>query len=294
MNVKNFLEKFSLTHFPVGLGGCKNTKHSYDCCEYNITVFDGKKQEDTVEEFENAFVKIHHASLDETNSNPLVQFHNMKIILDEQWELQMLLTKIKERKEKIFNDYAKNCLFDSLFCLTKSENGLKSSDPFASSWQKCAAFFIADAISVLNSIRPSPAHMLDYIRDFQKNRINEKFSTVNQCIGIERATPSLLSRMCKSTIGFSDEIEKNNHSKIIQAKYDHLVDNSLLSDCYFYLGYINRNNIMKIKDSIHRKPELIHILKIGFDIENDSTQVEQNIKLLRETSNDLMISITGA
>lgn len=294
MNIKNFLEKFSLTNFPAGLGGCKNTKHSYDCCEYNITIFDGKKQDDTIEEFENTFVKIHHASLEETSSDSLVQFHDMKIILDEQWELQMLLTKIKEKKEKIFNDYAKNCLFDSLFCLTKSENGIKSSDPFASSWQKCAAFFIADAISLLNSTRPSPAHMLDYIRDFKKNRINEKFSIINQCIGIERATPSLLSRMCKSTVGFSDMIEKNNHSKIIQAKYDYLVQNSLLADCYFYLGYINRNNIMKIKHSIHRKPELIHIIKVGFDIENDSTKVEQNIKLLREASNDLMSSITSA
>jgi hypothetical protein len=294
VNIKNFLEKFSLNDFPIGLGGCKNSERSYECCEYNITIFDGKKQEDSIKEFENEFVKIHHASLNETNSNILIQFHEMKIILDEQWELQMLLSKIKGSKEKIFNDYAKNCLFDSLFCLTKSENGIKSSDPFASSWQKCAAFFIADAISILNSTRPSPTHMLDYIRDFKKNRISEKFSIINQCIGIERATPSLLSRMCKSTIGFSDMIEKNNHSKIIQAKYDYLVQNSLLSDCYFYLGYINRNNILKIKDSIHRKPELIHILKVGFDIENDSTKAEQNIKLLRKATNDMVNSITSA
>ncbi len=294
MDVKNFLEKFSLTDFPIGLGGCKNTQHSYKCCEYNITIFDGKKQEDSIEEFENEFVKIHHASLDETNSNVLIQFYDMKIISDEQWDLQMLLSKVKETKEKIFNDYAKNCLFNSLFCLTKSENGLKSSDPFSSSWQKCAAFFVADAICILNSTRPSPTHMLDYIRDFKKNRINEKFSIINQCIGIERATPSLLSRMSKSTIGFSDMIEKNNHSKIIQAKYDYLVQNSLLSDCYFYLGYINRDNIMKIKDTIHRRPELIHVLKVGFDIENDSTKVEQNIQLLRDSTNDLMSSIMSA
>jgi len=294
VNIKNFLEKYSLTNSPVGLGGCKNSGHSHECCEYNITIFDGTQQEDSVMEFENEFVKIHHASINENNSNILTQFHGMKTILDEQWELQMLLSKIKESREKIFNDYAKNCLFDSLFCLTKSENGLKSSDPFASSWQKCAAYFIADAISVLNLTRPSPAHMLDYVRDFKKNRINEKFSVINDCIGIERATPSLLLRMCKSTIGFSDTIEKNNHSKIIQAKYDYLVQNSLLSDCYFYLGYINRNNILKIKDNIHRKPELIHILKVGFDIENDSIKVEQNLRLLRKAANELINSITNA
>ena len=34
--------------------------------------------------------------------------------------------------------------------------------------------------------------------------------------------------MCKSTIGFSDMVEGNDHSKIIQAKNDYFLKNSLV------------------------------------------------------------------
>ena len=39
---KNILEKLSIENCPVGMGGCKSHGHSYDCCEYDITIFDGK------------------------------------------------------------------------------------------------------------------------------------------------------------------------------------------------------------------------------------------------------------
>ncbi|MFB5611649.1 MAG: hypothetical protein ACE5RT_07585 [Nitrosopumilaceae archaeon] len=288
MNVKNFLEEHSLNNFPSGLGGCRGENQSFDCCEYDLTIFDNQKENDSITEYENELVKIHHGSLSETNSNVLIQYHNMQIILDEQWELRMLLSKINEKKEEIFNDYAKSCLIDVLFCASKTKDGLQNNDPFASSWVKCGAYFLADAISGFNLQRPSPTHMLENIRKLGKNRINENFSVVNDCIGIERATPSLLSRMCKSTIGFSDMVEKNNHSKIIQRKYDYLVKNGLLSDCYFYLDYINRNNMIKIKDTLQQKPELIHVLKVGFDIENDTSKVEQQADLLQKTANEML------
>jgi len=212
----------------------------------------------------------------------------MKILLDEQWELRMLLSKISEKKQAIFKDYAKSCLIDTLFCASKTKDGLEKSDPFASSWVKCGAYFLADAVSGFNLQRPSPTHMLEHIRALEKNKINSSFSIVNDCIGIERATPSSLSRMCKSTIGFSDMVEKNNHSKIIQKKHDYLVNNGLLADCYFYLDYINRNNMIKIKDILQQKPELIYILKVGFDIENDASKVEQQANLLQKTANELL------
>lgn len=292
MDLKNFLEEQSLNNFPIGLGGCKNENQSFDCCEYNITIFDNKKADDSIIEYVNKLVKIHHGFLSETNSSVLIQYYKMKILFDEQWELRMLLSKINEKKQAIFRDYSKSCLIDALFCASKAKDGLHNSDPFASSWVKCGAFFLADAILGFNFQRPSPTHMLEQIRALEKNRINQSFSTVNDCIGIERATPSLLSRMSKSTVGFSDMVEKNNHSKIIQKKYDYLIDKGLLSDCYFYLNYINRNNMIKIKNTLQQKPELIHILKVGFDIENDASKVEQEVGLLQKTTNELLSSQT--
>jgi len=287
MDTKIFLEKLSLNDFPVGLGGCKNDGKSYDCCEYDITIFDNKTNEESIVDFEGEIVQIHHGSISETNSNILIQYHNMKIIKDEQWELRMLLSKINEKKEQLFRDYARSCLIDALFCVSKTKDGLKNSDPFTSSWLKCSAYFLADAISGFNFKRPSPAHMLENIRVFEKNRINETFSTINDCIGVERATPVLLSRMCKSTMGFSDMVEANGHSKIIQQKHDYLVKNSLLADCYFYLSYINRNNLIKVKNILNEKPEFIHVLKVGFDLENDFIKIEQQAAIIQKSTNEL-------
>ena len=45
---------------------------------------------------------------------------------------------------------------------------------------------------------------------------------------------------------------------------------------------------MKIHNSLHRTPELIHILKVAFDVENDVTRLEQQANLLHNTSNDLV------
>lgn len=291
MDTKKFLEKFSLTQFPIALGGCRNDENSFDSCEYDITVFDEKDENDSIMDFGDEIVRLHHGSMKETRPEILLQYNNLQILWDETWDLKIFLSQISEKKEKIFKAYTKSCLIESAVCATKAKEGIKNSDLFSSSWTKCSAYYLADAITLTNNIRPSPEHMLERVREFKKNKINENFSIVNECLGMERATPSLLLRMCKSTIGFSDMIEKNNHSKIIQRKYDYLVKNSLLSDCYFYLGYVNRNNFMKIKDSLHRTPELIHILKVAFDVENDVTRLEQQVNLLHKTSNELLSTL---
>jgi hypothetical protein len=288
MDTKKFIDKYSLKQFPIALGGCRNDGTSYESCEYDITVFDEKNENDSIVDFENDIINLHHGSMKETRPEILIQYSNLQILWDEKWDLKIFLSQISEKKEKIFNSYTKNCLVETAVCATKAKEYIKNSNPFASSWVKCAAFYLADAIALNNNIRPSPAHMLDHVRKLGKNKINENFIIVNECVGIERATPSLLARMCKSTIGFSDMVEKNDHSKIIQRKHDYLVKKSLISDCYFYMGYLNRNNFMKIKDMLHRTPELIHILKVAFDVENDMTRLEQQATNLHKTSNELL------
>ena len=64
----------------------------------------------------------------------------------------------------------------------------------------------------------------------------------------------------------------------------------MFSDCYFYLGYINRNNFIKIKD-LHRRPELTHILKTAFDLENDSLKIESQANKLHNAVNSLLSSL---
>lgn len=290
MDVQKFLEKNSLDVFPSGFGGCRNSNYNFDCCEYNVTIFDNSDETESIVTFEDSVVKIHHASFAETKSPILVQFLNMNILNDEQWELRMFLSKLEQKKEKIFSNFAKESLIDSLFCATKAKDGIES-DPYCSVWIKCGAYYIADAISALNHQQPSPTHMLDFFRKFEKNRINEKFAIVNDIIGVERATPSLLERMCKSTMGFSDMIEDNGHSQLIDKKFQFLVKESLLSDCYFYLGYINRNNFIKIKNTLHRNQDYVHVLNVAFDLDKDLTKIENQANQIKKTANELLENI---
>lgn len=290
MDLKSLTEKFSISNFPTALGGCRSNGMNFECCEYNVTIFDDKKGE-SVHEIDGNLIKLHHGSLSETNPAILRQFENMQIISDEQWKLRMFLAKIKEKQVKISNSYTQSCLVDAGVYATKAKEGIKTSDSLAPLWVKCSAYFLADAISLVNLQRPSPTHMLESIRGFKKNRINKNFETVHQCLGIERSSTSLLNRMLKSTIGFSDMVEANGHSKIIEKKYNYLVQNSFLSDCYFYLGYINRNNIIKIKDSLHRKLDFIHILRVALDIESDPLVIEQQASVLLKTINEILTII---
>ncbi len=98
--------------------------------------------------------------------------------------------------------------------------------------------------------------------------------------------------MLKSTIGFSDLVEKNNHSLLIQQKHDYFVKNSMLSDCYFYLGYVNKENFVKLKDSIEKQPDLFHILKISFDIDADPNLLEKQAHLIQKSSNEILDNIS--
>ena len=287
MDFKKMIQEYGLST-PVGVGGCKISDNSFDCCVNDVVVFDEKSELPKLVEFENEFVMLYHASLSETNTKKLIQYDNLQIIQDESWDLRMFLSKINEKRESLFSDFAKNSLIESLFCCQKTRDSIDSSDVFAPCWQKCASFYLADALSSMNYQRPSSTHMLDCLRKSKKSPVNEHLSIITQTVGIERATLTLLERMLKSTIGFSDLIEKNNHSKLIQQKHDFFVKNSMLSDCYFYLGYVNKENFVKTTSTLNRQQDLIHILKIAFDIEADSNLLLQQADLVQTSCNDIL------
>jgi len=294
MDVKKFVEENNLSDFPVGLGGCRVTDLYSDSCDYDIVVFDEKSEQEKIVQFENNLVVIHHASLSETRSHKLLQYDGLQIICDASWDLQISLSRIRKKHASLYSDFAKNCLIESLFCCQKTKESILTSGVFAPCWQKCAIYYLADAISSINHQRSSPSHMLDSLRRLEKNQINEHLSVVTNTVGIERATPTLLERMLKSTIGFSDLVEKNSHSAIIRQKHDFFVKNSMLSDCYFYLGYLNKENFIKMKDVLNQKQDIIHILKVAFDVEADMNLIQQQSDLIQKSCNDMLEIISSA
>jgi len=288
MDLKKFIENQGLNDFPIGLGGCRNLDYFFDSCDYDLMVFDESSSNNQIIPFENDIVTIHHSSLSETNTKKLLQYDKLKIIQDESWNLKILLSKISEKRDSLFSDFAKNSLIESIFCCQKTKDAIQNEDPFAACWQKCASYFLADAISSLNHNSSSPSHMLDLLRNFEKNSTNNHIADILQTIGIERATPTLLERMLKSTIGFSDLIEQNNHSELIQRKYDYFIENSMLSDCYFYLGYVNKDNFISIKDELNKREDLIHLLKIAFDIESETNLLLHNAETIQVSCSQII------
>ena len=270
MDLKKFIKNHGLSDFPIGLGGCRTMNYSFDSCDYDLMVFDENSSNNQIISFEDNLITIHHTSLSETSTKKLLQYDKLNILQDASWNLKIFLSKVSEKRDMLFSDFAKNSLIDSIFCCQKTKDAIQNDNIFAPCWQKCASYYLADAICSLNKYPSSPSHMLDSLRKFEKNSTNNHISNILQTIGIERATPTLLERMLKSSIGFSDLIENNNHSELIQRKYDYFMKNSMLSDCYFYLGYVNKENFISIKDELNKREDLIHILKIAFDIESES------------------------
>lgn len=288
MDLDKIPETLNLLDFPVGLGGCRISDNSFDSCGYDVVVFDEKDEPNEIIFINDEIVVLHHGSFSETKSKKLLEYDGLQIIRDESWELRMFLSKIKEKRSSLFSDFAKNSLIESIFCCQKTKESVENSDDFASCWQKCAAFYLADAITSLNKKRLGPTHMLDSMRKFSKSSVNEHISVVTQTVGIERATPVLLERMVKSTMGFSDMVEKNNHYQIIQKTHDYFVKNSMISDCYFYMGYLNKENFIKIKNTLNRNQDLFHVLKTAFDIEADSNVLLQQADLIQNSCNVLL------
>lgn len=288
MDLEKIPEKLGISDFPIGLGGCRISDNSFDSCGYDVVVFDDKDEPNEINSIDGETVVLHHGTFSETNSKKLLQYDGLQIIRDDSWELRMFLSKIKEKRNSLFADFAKNSLIESMFCCQKTKDSVDNSDDFAACWQKCAAFYLADAITALNNKRLGPTHMLDSLRKFTKSPVNEHISAVTQTVGIERATPVLLERMVKSTMGFSDMVEKNNHSKIIQQTHDYFVKNSMISDCYFYLGYVNKENFIQIKNTLNKNPDLIHVLKTAFDVEADLELLKQQSDLIKESCNSIL------
>ena len=292
MDLKKFLQVHGLENYSAGLCGCRAHGNPFESCDYDVVVFDGTDQDSQILEHDGRFVNLHHCSIDGSSTHSLIHMDGMTILSDDSWELRPLLSRFLENRYNLFVDHAKNCLIDSLFCCQQCALGLEKSDVFSSCWQKCASFLLIDAVFALNHIPPSPSHMLEITRRFEKNPINEKMSSILQTLGLERATPSLLKRMLKSTVGFLQLTHDSTRARVVKDTYDYLVRHSMFSDCYFYLGYVNKMNFLKMGTLAQHDANLIHILKISFDLEVYSTTIMQHSQQIQNMCSEIMHSLS--
>ena len=288
MNLDEIIKIIGQNNSPIALGGYDADDFDMDCNIHNLVLFDGKNISDEIITHESKTLKISHGTLSETIPESLIHYQNLEIIQDPEWELKMFVSKIKEKKDVLFLASSKNALVESQLSLSKAKNALEHDDPFVSCWIKCAITSLIDSILLQNNILPYSAQALSLIRNLkQKNTIQFVDKIIAES-GIERATSSLLSRMLKSSSGFSDMIENNQNSSIIEKKANYLIQNSLFADCYLYLIYQNRNNFYKIKDSLDKNSDKIHVLKTAFDLTITSSELSGTIDSLSDISKSLL------
>jgi len=288
MNHNEIMKIIGPNNFPIAIGGYNLDNFDVDCEILNLVIFDGKNTSDEIIKHGSKILKISHGNLSEINSENLLNYENLQIIQDEQWELKMLISKIRDKKNTLFSVSAKNALVESQLALSKAKNALDSDDPFVSCWIKCGVISLIDSILFQNKILPNPVQALSSMRNLKQKNINQFTDKIISETGIERSTISLLSRMLKSTCGFSDMVQKNQNSIIIEKKANYLIQNSLLSDCYLYLNYINRNNFSKIKNSLNSNLDKIHVLKTAFDLTHTPSELLSSIESMYDITNTLL------
>jgi len=288
MNLDEIIKIIGQNNSPIALGGYDADDFDIDCNIHNLVLFDGKNISDEIITHESKTLKISHGTLSETNPESLIHYQNLEIIQDPEWELKMFVSKIKEKKDVLFLASSKNALVESQLSLSKAKNALEHDDPFVSCWIKCAITSLIDSILLQNNILPYSAQALSLIRNLKQKNTNQFVDKIIAESGIERATSSLLSRMLKSSSGFSDMIENNQNSSIIEKKANYLIQNSLFADCYLYLIYQNRNNFYKIKDSLDKNSDKIHVLKTAFDLTITSSELSGTIDSLSDISKSLL------
>ena len=288
MNLDEIIKIIGQNNSPIALGGYDADDFDIDCNIHNLVLFDGKNISDEIITHESKTLKISHGTLSETIPESLIHYQNLEIIQDPEWELKMFVSKIKEKKDVLFLSSSKNALVESQLSLSKAKNAFEHDDPFVSCWIKCAITSLIDSILLQNNILPYSAQALSLIRNLKQKNTNQFVDKIIAESGIERATSSLLSRMLKSSSGFSDMIENNHNSPIIEKKANYLIQNSLFADCYLYLIYQNRNNFYKIKDSLDKNSDKIHVLKTAFDLTITSSELSGTIDSLSDISKSLL------
>jgi len=288
MNLDEIIKIIGQNNSPIALGGYDADDFDIDCNIHNLVLFDGKNISDEIITHESKTLKISHGTLSETIPEFLIHYQNLEIIQDPEWELKMFVSKIKEKKDVLFLASSKNALVESQLSLSKAKNAFEHDDPFVSCWIKCAITSLIDSILLQNNILPYSAQALSLIRNLKQKNTNQFVDKIIAESGIERATSSLLSRMLKSSSGFSDMIENNQNSSIIEKKANYLIQNSLFADCYLYLIYQNRNNFYKIKDSLDKNSDKIHVLKTAFDLTITSSELSGTIDSLSDISKSLL------
>jgi hypothetical protein len=257
--------------YPVALVGCRASKESLDCCEYDLAVFAPSYESQVVTVAGHAIEVVCFSG---QPKDYIVELHNMAIVKDAKFALSSAAPDAgPEKYRRALAAAGKKSLISSLFCQQK----MVDANPIASAmWLKIAAYdYIAGALA-LSGTKPMPLHELAQVRAAKPaSGVADGLEAALECIGIERATRPAISRSIEAVM----EVKSKDYDKeLALSKIRHLLDRRMLADCYYYAGRIAAKSLVGKNSSFYGKYG--KLIQLAMDLSSDASHLQKLQKRL--------------
>ena len=266
--------------YPAGIIGCRatNPELSLDCCEYDIAIFNKQSAG-------NRFIRVGNHGLElipltEISRTNVMKLHNMIIIQDDD-SLSLSSSSLSSANNvsafqqhylKVLRGLGKKSIINSLFYHETITKNIQKNSVLGAMWLKIAAYDFLEGILALSEIKPMPIHELNQIRKItiERQDIAEGIKIALECVGLERATRSTISRSIEAIC----ELNSMEYDKeLIKIKVNHLLEKGMISDCYYYLGKMGHRCLAYRDYKFLSK--YIKLIQISMDLTKDIQQLER-------------------
>lgn len=270
--VRDYVEE--LPH-PAGLMGCRAAGEtmSHACCEYDIAVFG--QGEDRLDRVGGHVVELVHIA--GRPREHLVALKGIEIIRDsKEFSLSSSLKGIGEEKfRKALVASGKKALVSSLFCQQKFRiaGEKKQQWPITGAmWLKIASYHLVAGTLAVFGARPMPLHELAQARQAELPAdMADGIQAALECIGTERATRPAIAR---STEAMLELKSKDYDRELVRAKMQHLLEKSMLADCYYYAGKVAADNLAAKNDNAFFT-RYAKLVQLAMDLSGDEQKLEK-------------------
>ena len=281
-HIPNYLIDYISNNFryPAGIIGCRatNPDMSLDCCEYDIAIFNKQSTG-------NRFIRLGNHGLEVITLREISRINVMKlykmIIIQDDNSLSLSSSSLSSANNasafqqhylRVLRGLGKKSIINSLFYHEKITKNIQKNSVLAAMWLKIAAYDFLEGILALSEIKPMPIHELNQIRKItiEHQDIAEGVKIALECVGLERATRSTISRSIEAIC----ELNSMEYDReLIKIKVNHLLEKGMISDCYYYLGKMGHRCLAYRDYKFLSK--YMKLIQISMDLTKDMQQLEK-------------------
>jgi len=254
---------------------------SYDCCEYDIAIFGNNEPYP-----QNKIVKLGKDTMEfqgfPKQSNDISLYKMIRVITGD-----LLISPPRYSETDIkrsFKAAGKRRIVDALFNVSKNSIN-KEAELNSPLNLKIAAYGLLEGILLTSEVRPMPIHELNQLRQLEvkKDIINEAIQTCVECLGVERATRTILNRSFRAL----KEILKERYDvELLSSKIEFLLNHKLLADCYYYIGRLVCSHLEQKDNS--SQMNYYNLNRIALDLTSDYENTMKMSALIKRNCQKLL------